>query len=132
MKKNLFCMVFFFVFLSVFGQRDTLQFSRGQSDCDSIEYELVVIDPGYETFLVTMPSSDFYSQQYYESWNLRYVQEWNYRHSLPMIFGDLYETYVDYDHFTNYGLELNYRLYNYFLFFEKKNKVKLLSERAPR
>jgi hypothetical protein len=112
------------------AQQDTLRFDGNVVSDDSIEYELIVIDPGYEFFLATQKHMEFYSQHYYESWNQRYVTEWNYRHSQPLRYGDIYETYIDYSPHIDYGLELNYKLYYYFRFFEKKHDVKLLPERA--
>lgn len=110
----------------VISQSDTLKFEPSKvEEGDTTEYELIVLDPGYESFLITQPSKDFYSENYYKSWNNRYVQEWNNRYTLHGKSG-LYETYIDYDPNTEYGLELEYRLYNFFLYFEKMNGVKLL------
>jgi hypothetical protein len=112
------------------GQQDTLRFAPSGESSDSVEYELIVIDPGYEAYLATQPSMNFYSQHYYENWNLRYVTEWNYRHSQPMRYGDMYQTYIDYRPNIDYGLELNYKLFHYFRFFEKENGVDLLPEKV--
>jgi len=112
------------------AQSDTLKFEPGGGGSDSVEYELIVLDPGYEMYLATQPSKEFYTQSYYEAWNSRYVSEWNYRHSNPLTFGNIYETYIDYSQNIDYGLELNYKLYHYFRFFEKENGVDLLPERG--
>ena len=112
------------------AQSDTLRFDSTVEDADSIEYELIVLDPGYDLFLASQPSMEFYSQEYYESWNFRYVTEWNYRHMQAHTFGDTYETYIDYRQNIDYGLELNYKLYYYFRFFENEYNVKLLPERV--
>ena len=112
------------------AQPDSLRIETGQAAGDSVEYELIVLDPGFESFLQMQPSMDYYSQQYYEHWNYRYVTEWNNRHNQPLQYGDLYETYIDYRDGINYGLELNYRLFYYFRFFEKEHGVKLLPEKA--
>ena len=125
-------LVFLFI-ISLAGlqaQSDTLKFVPDGTDSDSVEYELIVLDPGYEMYLATQPPKEFYTQAYYETWNTRYVSEWNYRHSNPLTFGDIYETYIDYSQNIDYGLELNYRLYHYFRFFEKENGVDLLPERS--
>jgi hypothetical protein len=114
------------------AQQDTLRFEQNVVEDDSVEYELIVIDPGYESFLLMQKPMEFYSQSYYESWNQRYVTEWNYRHSQPLRYGDMYETYIDYSPHTDYGPELNYKLYYYFQFFEKKHGVNLLPERQHR
>ena len=94
---------------------------------DSVKYELIVLDPGFDSWLATKPPETYYSKEYYELKNKLYVTEWNYRFSNPARFGSQYETRIDYDMFTDYGLDLNYRLFYYFLFFEEMNHVKLLA-----
>jgi hypothetical protein len=91
---------------------------------DSIEYELIVIDPGFETWLYTKPPMEFYSKEYYASMNRLYVSEWNYRYSTLKNHGE-YDSYIDYEPETDYGLELNYKLYYYFKYFEEKHRTKL-------
>jgi hypothetical protein len=95
---------------------------------DSIEYKLIVFDPGFESWLVSKPAMNFYSKEYYEIKNRLYVLEWNNRYQQPMRFGNLYETLIDYYPNIDYGLELNYRLYYYFRFFEETNHVKLVDQ----
>lgn len=94
---------------------------------DSIEYELLIFDPGFDSWLATRPSMNFYSQSYYESWNRLYVMEWNSRHMNQTRNGVIYETRIDYDPVIDYGLDLNYRLYYYFKYFEETNKIKLVN-----
>ncbi|MGQ1890724.1 DUF6146 family protein [Thermophagus sp. OGC60D27] len=93
---------------------------------DSVEYELIVLDPGFESWLISQPPANYYSQQYYENWNQRYVTEWNHRHSSPLRYGSFYETAIDYDPSVDYGLELNYRLYSYFRFIEHEYGIVLI------
>jgi hypothetical protein len=93
---------------------------------DSVEYKLIVLDPGFESWLATKPGMNFYSKDYYELKNRLFVLEWNLRYQSPMRYGELYETRIDYDPTIDYGLYLNYRLYYYFRFFEETNHVKLL------
>ena len=105
--------------------------TEGQSvemnnDNDSTEYSLIVLDPGYESYLAMQPSAHFYSQQYYESWNQRYVMEWNTRHRNPLQYGGFYETEINYNAREDYGLDLNYRLYYYFLFIRNKYGITLI------
>ena len=131
MRKQITLLVFLICLAPMLSaQQDTLRFEENVGSNDSVEYELIVMDPGYESFLLMQKSMEFYSQSYYESWNQRYVTEWNYRHSQPLRYGDMYETYIDYSPHIDYGPELNYKLYYYFQFFEKKHGVKLLPERA--
>ncbi|TCO10500.1 DUF6146 family protein [Natronoflexus pectinivorans] len=98
---------------------------------DSIEYELIILDSRFETFLATQPSAAFHTQSYYEGWNKRYVTEWNIRHSNPLRYGDFYQTRIEYHPDRNeYGLELNYRLYYYFQFIEKEYGIRLIRRRG--
>jgi len=93
---------------------------------DSMEYELIIMDPGFDSWLATQPPANFYSQQYYENWNQRYVTEWNIRHSNPLRYGGFYQTRINYDPNVDYGLELNYKLYNYFRYIEKEYGIVLV------
>lgn len=93
---------------------------------DSTEYELLFLDSGFESWLATQPPANYYSQRYYENWNRRYVTEWNHRHSSPLRYGDFYQTEINYDPNTDYGLKLNYRLYYYFRFIEKEYGILLV------
>jgi hypothetical protein len=97
------------------------------SSTDSIEYEIIIFDTKFDTYLALIAKpKEFYSEHYYKSWNIRYVQVWNERHLDPIKYGDFYETYIHYNYLTDYGLDLNYKLYNYFKFIEKEYKINLI------
>ncbi|TAL65515.1 MAG: hypothetical protein EPN88_09515 [Bacteroidetes bacterium] len=125
-----------FVMLVILTAIHTVGFSQKKSNkfkvkadtvtVDSLEYRLIVLDPGFESWLATKPSKDFYSKDYYEHKNRLYVSEWNYRYR-TLQNSDLYETYIDYDSNTDYGLDINYKLYYFFRYFEEKNRIKLFS-----
>jgi hypothetical protein len=122
-----------FVFLAFIATDANCQKNRNQVKVkpdsvavDSVEYELIVLDPGFESWLSTKPSMNFYSKEYYETRNRLYVTEWNIRNLNPIRYGDLYDTAIEYFPNIDYGLELNYRLYYYFRFFEETNRVKLI------
>lgn len=91
---------------------------------DSLEYEIIIMDIGFETYLNTIAKPmNFYSQEYYETKNRFYVTEWNIRAQNPLRYrSDIYENQIDYDFNVDYGLEVNYKLYNYFKFVEHKYK----------
>ena len=95
-----------------------------QSDSDSTEYELVVFDQGFETWLLMQPSQE-HSLAYYKNKNRMYVSEWNYRYMNPRRYRGNYESHLDYDPFIEYGLEFERRLYYYFKYFEETNRVRL-------
>ncbi|WP_372793269.1 DUF6146 family protein [Lutibacter sp.] len=93
---------------------------------DSLEYEIIIIDPGFESYLQTIAKPDnFYSQSYYEIKNKFYVTEWNIRAQNPLKYdSSIYENTIDYNFNIDYGLDVNYKLYNYFKFVEYKYNQK--------
>jgi hypothetical protein len=89
---------------------------------DDLEYEIIIIDPGFETYLISNAKpANFYSQSYYETKNKFYVIEWNIRAKNPLRYNpNIYENVIEYDFNIDYGLDVNYKLYNYFKFVEYK------------
>jgi len=128
MKKTIFILLIFLVVFSVDGfsqkRKERYKAKPDTLTVDSLEYKLIVLDPGFEAWLATKPSKEFYSQEYYEQRNRLYVTEWNQRY-MTFRNNERYETYIDYNPHTDYGLDLNYKLYYYFKYFEETNRVKL-------
>ncbi|WP_372745498.1 DUF6146 family protein [Lutibacter sp.] len=93
---------------------------------DSLEYEIIIIDIGFETYLNTIAKPiTYYSEEYYKLKNKFYVTEWNIRARNPLRYNSsIYENVINYDFNIDYGLEVNYKLYNYFKFVEHKYKQK--------
>ena len=95
---------------------------------DSLEYELIVFDPGFDFWLSSNSfQKNQYSNAYLQSMNNLYVAEWNRRYSLG---SRLIESYIDYSPFNEYDFELNYKLFMYFKYFEESNRIKLLPYRS--
>ncbi len=94
---------------------------------DELEYEVIIIDPGFTTWLnsVARPRN-FYSLPFLENKNYLFVTEWNIRALQPQRYHpNLYEMRIDYDSNIHYGYEVNYLLYNYFMYFQRKYNQKL-------
>lgn len=92
-----------------------------------LEYEVIIIEPGFNTWLNTqaMPRG-YYSENYLESRNRIWVNEWNSRVLQPLRFNrNLYEMQIDYNPSIRYGYEVNYLIYNYFIYFQLHYKEKL-------
>jgi hypothetical protein len=88
---------------------------------ESLEYEIIIIEVGFNAWLTTQRPRGFYSQNYLENRNQFYVREYNSRHSEPQRFNpDLYPLRIDYFSDVDYGYEVNYLLYHYFLFFQQR------------
>ncbi|MDR6302161.1 DUF6146 family protein [Mesonia maritima] len=92
---------------------------------DSLEYEVIIFETGFTGWLATQPPRGHYSQTYLELKNIQYVTEYNVRARSSAYNRDLYPLVIDYDRNIDYGYEVNYLLYNYFLFFQKKYNQKL-------
>lgn len=73
------------------------------------------------------PPKEFHSQSYYETWNYQYAAEWDIRHSNPLRYDNFFETSIDYQQGIDYGLEVNHKLYYYFLFIEKEYGITLIN-----
>ncbi len=93
---------------------------------DSLEYEVVIFDAGYTIWLNTQAKpKEFYSLSYLKNWNSQYVLEWNNRFRTGQ-HSSVIESFIDYNPTTEYGLEVNYKLYTYFIYVEQELKIKLL------
>ena len=94
---------------------------------DSLEYEVIIIDPGFNGWLASYARPrGFYSESYFENRNQVYVVEWNSRVNQPQRYSpNLYEMRIDYQPSVHYGYEVNYLLYNYFIYFQITNKQQL-------
>lgn len=96
-------------------EQDTVRIAN-----DSLEYEIIIIEPGFNSWLAsTAKPEGYYSQQYMEVRNRQYVIEWNDRVMQPLAYNsNLYESQIDYQPNIDYGYEVNYKLYNYFIYFQ--------------
>ncbi len=93
---------------------------------DSLEYEIIIIENGFYNWLVTQFPEDYYSLSYLENRNNFYVAEWNRRVLNATLYDSrLYEMLIDYKPNVHYGKEVNYLLYNYFIYFQKTYKQSL-------
>jgi hypothetical protein len=94
---------------------------------DSLEYEVIIIDPGFSTWLASVASPrGFHSLSYLENKNQIYISEWNNRVMQPQRYpSNLYEMTINYDYGISYGYEVNYLIYNYMIYFQNTFKQKL-------
>jgi len=94
---------------------------------DRLAYEIIIIDPGFSAFLngIAQPEG-FYSQSYLEARNRVWVITWNQRAQNPSRYkNSIYENIIDYQPNIDYGYEVNYKLFNYFLFAQRKYSMSL-------
>ncbi len=110
------------------AEQDTVRIAN-----EELEYEIIIIDPGFNSWLFSRARQrGFYDQIYFETRNRVLVNEWNQRVLQPMRHNpNLYEMQINYDPNTDYGYEVNYLLYNYFLYVQL-NYNQRLSSFVPR
>lgn len=101
---------------------DTLKIAN-----DELEYEIIIVEPGFNYWLASRAKpKGYYSQQFLENRNYLYVTEWNQRVQQPSRYNpNLYEMQIDYQPGIDYGYDVNYKLYNYFIYFQLTYKQQL-------
>ncbi|TXN35821.1 hypothetical protein FVB32_14720 [Flagellimonas hymeniacidonis] len=94
---------------------------------EETEYEITIIEPGFYTWLQSIARPEgYYSQSFLENRNQLMVINWNQRVLQPQRFNpNLYELQINYDPNIDYGYEVNYKLYNYFIYFQRKYNQRL-------
>ncbi len=96
---------------------------------DDLDYDITIIEPGFNTWLASIARpKGYYSQNFMETRNRLMVTNWNNRVLQPQQYNsNLYEMQINYDLNTNYGYDVNYKLYNYFIYFQLTYKQQLSS-----
>ncbi|MCL6273485.1 DUF6146 family protein [Muricauda sp. 2012CJ35-5] len=94
---------------------------------EKTEYEIIIIEPGFYVWLQSIARPEgYYSQSFLENRNSLMVMNWNQRVLQPRLYNpNLYELQINYDPNIDYGYEVNYKLYNYFIFFQRKYNQRL-------
>ena len=94
---------------------------------ETLEYEVIIIDPGFSSWLITNAyPRGYHSQSYLENKNRIWISEWNNRVLQPMRYNpNLYEMTIDYNPTIDYGYEVNYLIYNYMIYFQNTYRQKL-------
>jgi hypothetical protein len=137
MKKIVLALIFLFVLAACHFDKNIV--SKAKKDAvqnasdtirianDSLEYEVLIIDPGFNSWLYgNARPRGFYSESYLENRNQIYIMEWNSRVlQFQRYSSNLYEMRIDYDRNIHYGYEVNYLIYNYMIYFQITNKQQL-------
>ncbi|MFV9484709.1 DUF6146 family protein [Christiangramia sp. ASW11-125] len=126
--KNLIyiCLLALFIYSCGSGRSRDLKDKDATNDTvrianDSLEYEIIIIEPGFNLFInsVARPRG-YHTQSYLENKNQFLVTEYNTRVMQPQTYDpNLYINQINYDPNIDYGYEVNYLLYNYFVFFSR-------------
>lgn len=134
MKKVILLLILTVFSFNVFAQKDKEKKAKKEVQKhdtirivnDSLEYEIIIIEVGFDSWLVTQRPKEFFSESFLETRNRLYVQTYNQRVLEPQRYDpDLYFQQINYESNIHYGLEVNYLLYMYFEYFQKKYKQNL-------
>lgn len=111
--------------------KSTLQIVNGsdeESTADTVEYRLETFDAKFETwYTIQNQPAKYRSQQYYENWNSQYVNAWNYKSTQAG--NRFFEPIIGYDPHTDYGFELNHKLFYYFQYVERVLNIPIMQGR---
>jgi len=127
MRKIIFvCLLSLFIYSCGTGKSRNLKNGASTNDTvrianDSLEYEIIIIEPGFNLFINSYARPrGYHSQSYLENKNRFLVTEYNSRVIQPTSYDpSLYINQINYDASIDYGYEVNYMLYNYFVFFSR-------------
>ena len=88
-----------------------------------VEYEVIIFDNQFERWFVTQARArGYYSKAFLETKNRQWVQQFN-AQSRSGVSG--FDYTIDYQSMIDYGYEVNYMLYNYLLYFQQSNRIRL-------
>lgn len=136
----IFILIFAIILISCGSSKESLSISNAEKKAfeqvegdtitissDKTEYEIIIIEPGFYAWLNSIAKPEgYYSQSFLENRNYLMVLEWNQRVLKPMRYNpNLYELQIDYSQNIDYGYEVNYKLYNYFIYFQRKYNQRL-------
>jgi hypothetical protein len=106
---------------------DTTKVSDSIRITDEDGYDIIIFEPGFTAWMVSNARPrTYYSKQFLRTRNIVYVTEWNQRVIQPGRFDpSLYEQQINFRPGVDYGYEVNYQLYYYFLYFQQRYKQQL-------
>jgi len=90
------------------------------------KHELLVFDTGFNSWLATQPSIEMHSYDFLRAKNTIFVSKYNNRVNNRLHYSaDLYPQRIEYSSTEAYDKELQYTLYNYFIYLQKKYNQRL-------
>lgn len=103
-----------------YTKNDTIRIAN-----DELQYEVIIIDPGFSGWLVSRAQPrNYYTQSYMETRNRIWVANWNINVN-SVRNRNLFEMSINYDNHIDYGYEVNYLLFNYLTYFQITNNIQL-------
>jgi hypothetical protein len=127
MKNLILISLLFFAFFSCTQQKEIAKSKAVVQavSVDSTEYEIMIIDPDFDTwYLVNFAPSLDRSDDYYRLKNTVAVNNWNHYY-ISGRYSRIIGSHIHYVPSTDYGIEVNRKLYWFFKYYEEKSRVPL-------
>ncbi len=107
------------------SQKDITTKNNTLVKSDSTEYEITIIDPGFDQWYMMRysPANDM-SNEIYKIKNLFAVSNWNDYFNRGK-YSRVINSYIHYNSFTDYGIDVNRKLYWYFVYIEETSRISL-------
>jgi len=127
MKKLLFPVFILLIIWACTPSQKTGSVSKNKVvQIDSMEYEITIIDYDFDNwYLLNYSPSKDYSNEYYRSKNHIGVGNWN-DYFARGKYSRVIENNIYYNYSTDYGIEVNRKLFWYFKFIEETYHIRLL------
>jgi uncharacterized protein YcfL len=124
--KNIFLLAIFSILIfACTVKKDIVRIDGPMQLDDSVQYELIINEPGYDSWMATNSKPEWYHEKaYYRNWNNTYTVEFNSRVRQTSS-GHPFVEIINYDPQIDYGLDIDYRLYWYFKYIEHKYNTRL-------
>jgi hypothetical protein len=105
------------------SSNDTIRITNSEA-----AYDIIIIEPGFAVWLLSQQPKENFTSDLLAIRNRLFVAEWNRRVQQPTRYRklNLYEQEINYFPTVDYGLEVNYKLFMYFKFFQEKYNQNLL------
>jgi hypothetical protein len=95
---------------------------------DSVSYAMETNDDKFKTWYDLHKNSEINrSQNYFESWNKKYVKEWN-RLSSQKNKNEFFVPIIGFNRSKDLGFEVNHQLFYYFQYVENVLKIQILPD----
>jgi len=95
---------------------------------DSLSYAMETNDDKFKTWYDLHKNSEINrSQNYFESWNKKYVKEWN-RLSSQKNKNEFFVPIIGFNRSKDLGFEVNHQLFYYFQYVENVLKIQILPD----
>ncbi|TQD40163.1 DUF6146 family protein [Haloflavibacter putidus] len=99
--------------------------NSSQGNNQHLTYEVLIKEPGFIAWKKNQPQINTYKLGFLKEKNTDFINNFNKRVDNSEYDKELYLSEINYDENREYGKEVHYNLYNYFIYFQEKYKQDL-------